>query len=403
VWKSGETTAWLDRTRQLLENIFFVQQLTCPPGRGTEVSETWVRNPGTQHRNIFWMDNQLVLTSFYHKGSSWTLNDKVIPRPLPKEIGRILLLYLALVRPLEILFAEQAYSHQAAELYRTKLYVCRDVEWNSWYLSNVMKRKCGGLFTKPFGLRRWRQISAAIQHKHFEWEPDAFVDQKSSQVGDLMAAHSTTVSHSTYAVTHDSLSTMNGSQRGLFIFAGLQWHAFFGLCQPPLHHQCPFIPTTLPSFPPKNWTTPSFSVQPATHPTSATTTTPPALALPSSSSTPLSSDALHILTAQLAESMKPYQSHLISTEVKQAVASAVAPFLTQLGDMMQTMQRMMSMGGYGDSAPPSSSMYSGPLVENVSTSRVTGMLPTKFTNNERLTVLLFHTSPLSRCPKLLPG
>lgn len=91
---------YLDKAQELLELLMTLIQLTSGnPARATEVRTVQWKNTGSLLRSIFIHEAHLMILTVYNKSSSLTQTQRPIARFLPTHIGRLLILFLALVLP----------------------------------------------------------------------------------------------------------------------------------------------------------------------------------------------------------------------------------------------------------------------------------------------------------------
>lgn len=103
IWSPSGMWKVLDLADRVLERIYFLYHVACgQPIRGTEESGTLLVNTRLAPRNLFLRGDGLVITTWYHKSRNLTGNNKPRMTFLPGGLSRLLHLYLAFVRPVEV-------------------------------------------------------------------------------------------------------------------------------------------------------------------------------------------------------------------------------------------------------------------------------------------------------------
>jgi hypothetical protein len=116
VWKAGPCFAYMDIAHKVEMKLFSCTQTTVgEPGRGTEVASHLVRNVAAGSiRNIFVMFQFLVMMGTFNKVSHLSERDMSMIRvPLP-EVGSLWMLYLAVIRPLLVVWQNYFNGPRAA-------------------------------------------------------------------------------------------------------------------------------------------------------------------------------------------------------------------------------------------------------------------------------------------------
>jgi hypothetical protein len=155
-WKQAKCRSWLIKCKTLLEHLFVLIHLTYgQPARGEELAITKICNTPWRPRNLYAVNGRIVLIGGYHKSLSNTGQDKIIPRALPDAVGSLLLRYLALIRPVEQVWASKYFDANGAQLYSTHLFVAYGRRWDGADLSGILKRHTSERLKVPLGLSEW--------------------------------------------------------------------------------------------------------------------------------------------------------------------------------------------------------------------------------------------------------
>jgi hypothetical protein len=94
----NQITELADQLLQLL--LTLVHMTSGQPARAPELETYLIRRTTKRPRTVFFFQGMLMLQTIYRKSSQVTGFDMLVSRFLPKEISRLVLMYLVYVRPL---------------------------------------------------------------------------------------------------------------------------------------------------------------------------------------------------------------------------------------------------------------------------------------------------------------
>lgn len=221
VWKAKAASEWMDEIQKFKESLFFLVHITSGlPSRGTEASVTLIRNTPTARRNLYAIGNRVCLIGTYNKTSHNSHRDRLLPRGLEEQVGRLLLVYLALVRPLETAMAHELVDQKHWHLYETHLWVGSNGCWDTSTFNKILQANFMRHLKVEVTVGSWRHIATAIMRRHLvkqlEKQPDIQQELLES-MGDEQAGHTGSISNLNYAVEVHGLDQMPERKLKLFI------------------------------------------------------------------------------------------------------------------------------------------------------------------------------------------
>lgn len=99
-WNKPNVEAWLRTCEECIGNIFALAHYGgTQPARGTELAILAPENKTLRRRNIYWYSGYLNIVTMYNKTQTNSRKPRMIGRSLPPSIGKLLILWLALVVP----------------------------------------------------------------------------------------------------------------------------------------------------------------------------------------------------------------------------------------------------------------------------------------------------------------
>ncbi|MDN6160180.1 MAG: DEAD/DEAH box helicase, partial [Staphylococcus equorum] len=216
------------------------------PARGTEIL-TLRHTNGTQGlgRGVFIDDGRVMLVTKYHKGYHANLKPKIVHRFLPREVGRLIVLYLWLVRPFEQylvsregqMFPDELLSHNK-DMFGLDMWPIEPngQVWNTTRMSDLMKKTCNEHMNVSLTVSAYRQMAVAISRKflskglqfNFGAHEELANNDDNDDIVDLQAAHT---SHTAGLVYGRDVEQMTGEIHKLkvqFLRISEGWHSFLG-------------------------------------------------------------------------------------------------------------------------------------------------------------------------------
>ena len=143
-------------------------------------------------------------------------------RFLTPELTKLLTEYLAIVRPLEIWFAEEFHLKGADDL---KDFLWADYKkgvWDGDDLSNLIKSHTVGHNMRPLGLLELRQVITAFMETHIRYKV-VKDEQEGVNIFNLQAGHNDLTTNLCYAVATGDSRIVTREKMHLFRLASEEW------------------------------------------------------------------------------------------------------------------------------------------------------------------------------------
>lgn len=193
------------------------------PGRGEEEASTRIINCD-RRRDVVVILSRLIILSSYSKSTSMSGQDKLIIRALHSRLARLLIIYLAWVRPFErYLLRVLGYREVIRSAFKTHLWVSSGSKTGIWDGD-----KCSRALSKAFLLhmnaeltiRDWRHISLAMLREfimpHLERDISTYAAVLEA-VMDAQAGHTPETASKRYAIVANSLKQLDSRAIRAFI------------------------------------------------------------------------------------------------------------------------------------------------------------------------------------------
>jgi hypothetical protein len=224
--------------RRFLEMMMVLIHVTGgQPGRGTELTSlryvNWIATP----RNIFIEDGQVMVVARYHKAQELTGWEKVIPRFLPEDIGRLLVGYLCDVLP----FSQVIDGGNAIGMTEGYLWArCERKEsdkrktWGTWELTRALKKETGKRLGIELNTSDYRHVAIEFDRSFVRGlmkgtEEEMEEKNEEEDIHDLQASHNSRVGDAIYGVRADILHALTARSIDSFRDVSWRWHEFLGL------------------------------------------------------------------------------------------------------------------------------------------------------------------------------
>jgi superfamily II DNA helicase RecQ len=99
-WNKPNVEAWLRTCELCIGNLFaLIHYGGGQPARGTELAILGLENRKLLRRNIYWYSGYVNLVTMYNKTQTNSSKPRLIGRSLPPSVGKLMILWLALVVP----------------------------------------------------------------------------------------------------------------------------------------------------------------------------------------------------------------------------------------------------------------------------------------------------------------
>jgi superfamily II DNA helicase RecQ len=154
---------WFSTVAAFMEALFCVVHISPGPvPRGTEAETLQFMNTAAAPRSLFAINGYIASALSYSKTQSITGSNKIIPRFFPFDVARILVIYLAIVRPLELLWANGVFGPASAKNYLCLVFVRAAEPMTSADFSNALQTFTKDELDFPMGLADYRQVIKVI-------------------------------------------------------------------------------------------------------------------------------------------------------------------------------------------------------------------------------------------------
>ncbi|KAL7749291.1 hypothetical protein RI367_005443 [Sorochytrium milnesiophthora] len=219
---------WLNKAQQLQQMLAVGVHLTGgQPGRAPELASLLACNTVGSQRSVFWCQRGLTLVTRYNKSTATTGYDKSIPRYPSPEVSTLLLDYLSVVKPMEVLLTSYAHGKAAAQVHRDMIFCLQGVPWSGEYVRHVYKRVWLDVHAEgagaPFvGFGQYRQAVKGFCRRLM---PELYQQQfKYDQAWDEQAGHSAATANRHYGRSSDELTDMTEHYFRVCRHTSLLWH-----------------------------------------------------------------------------------------------------------------------------------------------------------------------------------
>ncbi|KAL7750726.1 hypothetical protein RI367_003683 [Sorochytrium milnesiophthora] len=219
---------WLNKAQQLQQMLAVGVHLSGgQPGRAPELASLLACNTVGSQRSVFWCQRGLTLVTRYNKSTATTGYDKSIPRYPSPEVSILLLDYLSVIKPMEVLLTSYAHGNAAAQVHRDMIFCLQGVPWSGEYVRNVYKRAWLDVHAEgagaPFvGFGQYRQAVKGFCRRLM---PELYQQQfKYDQAWDEQAGHSATTANRHYGRSSDELTDMTEHYFRVCRHTSLLWH-----------------------------------------------------------------------------------------------------------------------------------------------------------------------------------
>ncbi len=222
-WDTTYLEAWLESAKKFLELLACVVHLTGGgPPRAEEAVTFAIKNCNGKMRNLCIHGKHAVFVGQYHKSQNINGRFKLLARVLPESVSKILIQYLYLVRPMEIMLLRVLGEKTAnAEAF---FYSSRNKVWSGEQYRIRFSRTIDMFLNEGLGIQEWRHASVAIRRDHGINCPE----ESGELFGDLQTGHVGATAHA-YGRTESYFTTMTSSECLGYFRSSKAWHVFLGL------------------------------------------------------------------------------------------------------------------------------------------------------------------------------
>ncbi|KAF8957928.1 hypothetical protein BDZ97DRAFT_1924184 [Flammula alnicola] len=227
IWNITELQKWLFSYAQFHGvQITNAEAKGGSPSRGTELSCLEYRNSRTRPRGLYMMGNHLALMCQYHKSSSITGRNKVIPHSLDAVTSDLMIQDLAIARPFAELAAYICYPHDkdVQHRYHSYLFINNKQLFQTPQLTRILKSYTLPVYQVGLGVNDWRHVTASFRRKICPGLEDVIdEDQTQESIQALQSGHSRQTENRIYGVSTETLGGSSDDVLPLFLDASTDW------------------------------------------------------------------------------------------------------------------------------------------------------------------------------------
>jgi len=208
---------WCKAVKRFLHHLFVAFHLSSGlPGRGGEVCGLLFENTEVRTRNLFHIFGGLVVIHQYNKTSHNRGIEKTVAKKLYPPVSDLLLLYLTVIRPIELRAAPQVLAlRMIKDTDRDRILddLCSKIwasatngEFSSQSLSNGLATIFRGLTKANMNLLEYRHLAIILMRKlikHHGLQADQI--QQFQAIMDLTAGHAHNTSEVHYGMLSDQM------------------------------------------------------------------------------------------------------------------------------------------------------------------------------------------------------
>jgi hypothetical protein len=186
-------------------------------------------------RTLYSLSGYLGLINTYSKtrhNKGW---DKLVARFPAPEVVRLLLYIVALIRPLEVTFAEEIYGEEAVELYKTNLWVRKGKRMDVNRFSDCLRNFTDLYLCAPLGVSDWRQLMKTffrhVLHVNLDAEEEG--DQQADALLSMFGHEEETTGRAHYGLEYSHLAEgFDEASFARWLRGSIRLHYFQGLATP---------------------------------------------------------------------------------------------------------------------------------------------------------------------------
>ena len=242
-WRADKVRAYLEKKKKFLERLMLAMYLTGgQPARGTELGSIKFRNTSLSNRNIFLYRGMVCYTTEYIKPRSITALSYYVVRYLPKDVGEMVLIYLAFIRPFGIFLYNQINDMGGISDgdYLFNDDGKADECWGGKELGKMIVKESKGKMGSRLNIWCYRHVALAITKRHIkeisiyfgeddEKEKERFMMSKMCDIYAWQAGHSSQTNVHVYGLDTAYPNKLQPNLLDEYWRASLRWQEWLGL------------------------------------------------------------------------------------------------------------------------------------------------------------------------------
>jgi hypothetical protein len=158
VWNQEAVFNYLRACDEFHEHFLSLLHLTVgQPLRGEEASSLLLnKSANSISRSVYWHNGQILFLQTYHKGASKSGQGKYVARFVAPEHTRLVLTYLAIIRPFQWSLAKTCFNEEQAALYSHCLFVMNGKQVTGTKYSGILRDMFIKYTDMPIGVADYR-------------------------------------------------------------------------------------------------------------------------------------------------------------------------------------------------------------------------------------------------------
>ena len=210
------------------------------PPRGCELLRLRITQTAESDRNLFLLNGQVMMVLRYHKGQAKSGMEKIIPRFVPAQVGKLVLCYLYFVRPFIVMIQRilRIVPCGMSSLMWAKDSIGKK-SWDPARLRILMQRHTERYMGVELHIQGWRQIAVAMDRDLLRTPKDLIdsteYDDEGKEVSLLEQDHNGQVGHSSkvadqhYGLKIGDIPGLDQSILVRYRSVARKWHHLMGM------------------------------------------------------------------------------------------------------------------------------------------------------------------------------
>ncbi len=234
IWNTMALRKWLVCYSKFEELILTKSEGTAgSSSRMTEISCLTFRNTRVRpSRGLFMMGSHLAYLCQYHKGTSTTGKDKMIPHAFDAHTSDMIIQDLAIARPFAQFAAYICYpdNPEVHQLYDSQLFANFAKPFTTTNISTCLQKYTMAFVNRDIGIRDWRHISIAFRRKLSTAIEELIEDDERETVAAAQANHRRSTENRIYGISPEALASGNADDVfPLYLKHSTDWQAVCGV------------------------------------------------------------------------------------------------------------------------------------------------------------------------------
>lgn len=229
-------TEWLSKAQGLQNSLLFLCHIMGGgAARATEIETYQCENGPNSLRNIYVSQGEIIIIARYNKTSSMSGHDRVIARFLDKRTSRLFLLYLSLIKPLEVWLINIMHGESRARDHAKFMFVDTGISFDERKIRSVIQTTFAN-HKVAFNFMEYRHYQSAMAERFMSSQfvrglyeddnfssPSQYYSANRSMVAHNQAGHSVQTASRVYGTGSHSLQGISTFQLSQYRDASRSW------------------------------------------------------------------------------------------------------------------------------------------------------------------------------------